>query len=248
MKVADMTNYLRLRATGAKPIVKCETFFKQDVDFETPAHYVLVFAVPVGFFTTPTAQDNFLQNYPMIARKSIKLDNSHIGVVIRTWNKRTSSMKISFTSKFGPFDLIYKAAGSYERKYGQDFRILDPERLNRIVSIALDQQRGEQRTGFFAEFSYVSQGYVCTASDADLIKKAKTSARTVVSSDLYANNSLAMHAFFRCKYTLTRWFWGKKAALEKIAQDRVRKYLNKDKQDLQQAVRFLGSDLKLPKS
>lgn len=46
MKVGDMTNFLRLRATGAKPIVKSETFFKQDVDFESPAHYVLVFTVP----------------------------------------------------------------------------------------------------------------------------------------------------------------------------------------------------------
>lgn len=49
--------------------------------------------------------------------------------------------------------------------------------------------------------------------------------------------------YLRLKHSLAKWFYGKKAALQKLNQDRIQKYLNKDKKDLSNVYNFFGTEM-----
>lgn len=235
-----MTRALPLQCSEKRMPLKVETYFLSDVDFEVPVHFAVLFSWGLGNHTEAKEKE-LIARFPMMARKMIKISNQVFGIVIRTWNKKTSELKMTFTSKFGPFDLLYKAVPSYERKYQDGMNKLNPLDLQVAVNRLIRAQRREDITGFFSSYQPQGMAYITSEKNAELIKVAKTAARPII----YETPVRGLYNYIRCKYTLTRWFWGKKAALEKISQDRVRKYLNKDKKDLEEVTRFFGTNLKV---
>lgn len=98
----------------------------------------------------------------------------------------------------------------------------------------------------WADFSMmpIGMGFIGNQQTIEALESYNS---TVLPYQISATASFAenFRSLIMCKATLAKWFWGKKAGLEKVAKDRLKRYLDKDKQDIAKVFHFLGTDLKL---
>lgn len=169
-------------------------------------------------------------------------------IPLRTWQPQPTvlpQIKVSFTSKYGPFDSVYKLGPTIERRYYKNTVAATPDEVVMKISTDVDSQY-VSAISKWADFSMmpIGMGFV---GNRETIEALESYNSTVLPYQISETASFAenFRSLIMCKATLAKWFWGKKAGLEKVAKDRLKRYLDKDKQDIAKVFHFLGTDLKL---
>lgn len=163
-------------------------------------------------------------------------------LILRTWRNKFDNLSIAFTSKYGPFDAIYRATPSCTRRYWRNTSTLPPAELATMIDMEIQAQFGDQIAVPLSQigFYHIGSGFICTQTILDSLGAAKGTI-TPFQNGQNPNTSEDWLTMLYCKNTLAKWFWAKKIALEKVSKDRVQKYLDQDKKDLNQIYYFLGA-------
>lgn len=160
--------------------------------------------------------------------------NGQVYISVRKWTGRVRDIKFSFNSKFGPFDSIYKMIGSYEKKYIKGEHEMTHLQLSGAIYDQFTERHSSLQTEFTEMFSLVSSGLIGTTASIQ-----KLGSYSPTASIIQSEEDILM--YLRSKYTLARWFWGKKAALQKLSNERINKYLDADKKSLKDVFNFIGA-------
>lgn len=238
-----------------KCFTKFKIFLKNAIELNNSAvHWGLQFFVNARDEAALLAMLMALkERYPLTASKMYPIGRQNatdgrIGfdyafvLILRTWRTKFDSLSIAFTSKYGPFDAIYRAMPSCTRRYWKNTSSMDPAELATMIDIEIQGQFGSAIDVPLSELGFwlIGSGFICT----DTVKDAITDSKGTITPFKESENSSTQTDWLTmlyCKNTLAKWFWAKKTALEKISKDRVQKYLDQDKKDLNQIYYFLGA-------
>lgn len=163
-------------------------------------------------------------------------------LILRTWRNKFDNLSIAFTSKYGPFDAIYRASASCTRRYWRNTSTMTPAELAATIDMEIQAQYTEDVVDPLRAlgFGVIGSGFICNPTIKDAIVAAKGTI-TYFQDGANPNTAQDWLNMLYCKNTLAKWFWAKKTALEKVSKDRVQKYLDQDKKDLNQIYYFLGA-------
>lgn len=184
---------------------------------------------------------------------------TYIYLRLRSYTKNTSELKFKFMPKFGPYDVVYQKVGTFKKQYidmggyegaqvpKDGDELVQADYIQESLTLSLQNQladfvnEGENmRAGDgdqpilykWGEFALVGSSYQLQ----DVLNSLKS--LTVKSIPDYSEFLL----YLRANHTLAKWFSGKKSALQKINQERINSYLDKDKQSLKNVMHFFGGD------
>lgn len=208
-------------------------------------YYVLVYQS--GVTNGKTLADDIKAKYPQIAPSRIietgkhKGTNALVGIQMRKYAANTSNIKYSYTSKFGPYDVLYKGVGSFSKKYLPPLSEEEtPTQLEARVIQNLVMQEPDGRIPEGSLMHELEFGGQCFTSSEEVLKVLNASMITQPPKGIHLDEA---KLYLRLKHSLAKWFYGKKAALQKLNQDRIQKYLNKDKKDLSNVYNFFGTEM-----
>lgn len=171
---------------------------------------------------------------------------------LRVFTKNTSELRWRLIPKFGPFDLLYRPAGSFDKEWinpqSMTFDPTDEKSLraaySRRVSGLMLEKAGEYLSTL-PENHPIDNDLYFKYGNFVLIGPTKlaTQLTGTVQSASYRNfeKNADYMLYLRCQATLAKWFYGKKMALTKVNQDRMNNYLNQDKRDLTKVLQFFGN-------
>lgn len=181
-------------------------------------------------------------------------DNTYkIYLKLRVYLKNTSELKWRPTAKYGPFDVLYTKVGTFKKTYidatllpaadtwggiakGQDNQYYDKV----ADEMAIQMAENPHPNGFYFGTKTFKFGKYCLIGDTRLIQGLTG---LIQNASFTAQKSNAdYYMFLKLNFTLAKWFYGKKSALQKINQERVQNYLRKDATDLKKVMHFFGGN------
>ena len=212
-------------------------------DANTLRYYILLSTTAITNYEG-IVQD-IMEKVPNLTEERFKkfnkgtMDGFYVGIQMRKYSTNTSNIKYTYTSKFGPYDVLYKNIGSFSKKYiqyennEQDLIQLETD----ILKLMRTEEIQPEKPALFDNYEITGQAFTTskgvTKILTEIIKATKIKGINLKDAKLY----------LKLKHTLAKWFYGKKASLQKLNQDRIQRYLNKDKKDLSNVYNFFGTEM-----
>lgn len=250
--IVDMSIYLRgnLDLSDVEKISLC-------VELDMDKTYTG--QAPNGIIGVDTIISSIEASHPNYTGKLLGFYESEtqwkIYLKLRVFMRNSSEFRWRLSPKYGPFDVLYTKVGAFTKTY------IDPttleiaggtiEEYSMAQGVAIQKQVMTEMANQIGFQDRLTEGF---KFEQGMFKFGKFALVTTPAT-MSAMSNVAGTAFYKyqplyedylmylkCNQTLAKWFYGKKSALQKINQDRVVSYLNKDKVNLKKVMHFFGGD------